>query len=233
MSRLILLTIASLLLTRGAALPGQASAEIIGPIQQIPRNYQTWSLFLVCTPDWVTPERSADLANLYRRFRGFGAAIGNDNLAVWFWTAQTTLTDPRLSDKVDVARSAEYCRTLKLAPSAGPYLVVTSAYPDVNAFPQDRAVYELGGLQPADLAKLLNMLTDQLLLEGKIDVARRAAEAAAPAAPAPAAAGGVGTAFWFRLLEGARRSMIGFGCKLRVQVNTGMLSAELRECPGA
>ena len=41
----------------------------------------------------------------------------------------------------------------------------------VIAFPKERAVYELGGLQPSDLAKLLNRLTDQLLLQGRIDTA--------------------------------------------------------------
>lgn len=195
----------------------QARIEIVGPLQTIPRDsYRTWSLFLVCTPDWVTTDRSADLANLYRRFQLFGDAIGNDNLAVWFWRRQTTLDDAKLTENVDVARSAEYCRELKLAPSQGPYLVITSAYPDLTSFPRERAVYELGALEPAVLAKLLNSLTDQLLLERKVS--------------APQPAGTVSTGFWISLLEGARQSMIGFGCRLKIQINTGLLSAELREC---
>ena len=35
-----------------------------------------------------------------------------------------------------------------------------------------------------------------------------------------------------RLLEGARRSMIGLGCSLKLQIDTGYLSAELRACEG-
>jgi len=211
---------------------GQARAEIVAPTGQIPRDsYKTWSLFLVCNPNWVTPDKSSDLANLYRRFRAFGAAIGSDNLAVWFWTRQTTIDDPRLADSVDVARGADYCKELKLRPTSGPFLVVTSAYPELRGFPRDRAVFELGDLQPADLATLLDDLTDQLLLEGKVDAARVGAAPAPPLPSTPTAAGS-STSLWIRLLEGAQRSMIGFGCRLRMRIDTGVLTAELRECAG-
>jgi len=199
---------------------GQASAELVGPSEAIPdAPYKTWTLFLICAPDWVAPDRSAELADLYHRFHRFGDAIGDDNLAVWFWKQRMSVADPKLSENVDVARSAEYCRALKLAPSEGPYLVVTSAHPTLPNFPADRAVYALGALQPSELGKLLNALTDQLLLHGRVD--------------AGGGAGSVGTpssAFWIRLLEGAQRSMVGFGCRLKLQINTGVLSAELREC---
>ncbi len=220
-----------LLAASATEIAAQEAVEIVGPTQQIPRDgFKTWSLFLVCTPDWVTPEKSGDLANLYRRFESFGAAIGRDNLAVWFWKKRASLHDPKLSENVDVARSADYCRALMLRPSLGPFLVVTTAYPELSAFPPDRAVFTLGGLPPADLVKLLNTLTDQLLLEGKVEADRAAA--GTPAAPsssvpaaAPAAAG-----FWIQLLEGARRAMIGLGCSLKLQVSTGALTAELRGC---
>lgn len=224
----------------GAAFARQSAAEIIGPTQQIPRaGFKTWSLFLICTPDWVTPEKSGDLANLYRRFKGFGDAIGSDNLAVWFWKQRASLADARLSENVDVPRSADYCRALMLRPSEGPFLVATTAYPDLNAFPAERAVFALGGLSPAELAKLLNSLTDQLLLEGRVEAARRAQAPPSAIAPSPstdvASAGAASAAadasgFWIRLLEGARRSMIGFGCNVKMQISTGILSAELRGC---
>src|SRR5207247_10163695 len=123
--------------------------------QTIPRRaYKTWTLFLICTPDWVAPEKSGDLANLYRRFRGFGDAIGRDNLAVWFWKRQAGLRDANLADNVDVARSSDYCSELKLQPSSGPFLVITSAYPQLKPFPSERAVFHLGPLQLAALGKL-------------------------------------------------------------------------------
>jgi ParB-like chromosome segregation protein Spo0J len=221
----------ALLLASGGAVLAQARAEIVGPIAEIPRQpYKTWALFLICNPDWVAPQRAGDLANLYWRFRSFGDAIGKDNLAVWFWTKRTSIDDPRLAEAVNVARSADYCIKLKLRPTAGPFVVVTSEYPDLDAFPRDRAVFELGGLAPADTAKLLNALTDELVLEGKVDAARAAARPTG--APTPAAAAPSDTSsLWIRLLEGARRSMIGFGCSTSVKIDTGVLSAELRECP--
>jgi hypothetical protein len=213
---------AAVLVGWAGLLGGQASVELVSPTQQIPRDsYQSWALFLVCNPDWVASDRSADLANLYHRFKSFGDAIGSRNLAVWFWKRQMPADDPHLADNVDVARSAEFCQALSRAPSRGPYLVVTTAYPDAAHFPPERAIFELGGLAPADLAKLLNTLTDQLLLEGRVSAA------AAPAAPATA-----GPSLWIRLLEGTRQSIIGFGCKVKLQIETGVLSAELRECAG-
>jgi hypothetical protein len=202
----------------------QDTAELVSPTAQIPRGtYKTWSLFLICNQDWVTPEKSVDLANLYLRFKGFGDAIGRDNLAVWFWKRSAPLSDPRLAQNVDVGRSAEFCRALGRAPSEGPYLVITNAYPDVAAFPAERAVFELGNLQPADLAKLLNRLTDQLLLQGRVDAAMSAASGTPPAAP---------PSLWMRLLEGTRQSIVGLGCALKLQITTGVFSAELRGCQG-
>jgi hypothetical protein len=221
----------------GAALAGQDRVEVerVGPINQIPRGaFKTWSLFLICTPDWVTPEKSGDLANLYGRFKGFGDAIGKDNLAVWFWKKRASLADARLSENVDVARSADYCRELKLRPSEGPFLVVTMAYPDLKAFPRERAVSTLGGLPPAELARLLNRLTDELLLEGTVEAARRAAApppgVTPPPSSLPAPIGTNASGLWLQLLESARRSMIGFGCNVKMQINTGILSAEVRGC---
>lgn len=204
----------------------QAIAEVVGPMEQIPRDgFKTWSLFLICTPDWIAPEKSHDLANLYGRFRGFGDAIGKDNLAVWFWKQRAALNDARLSENVDVARSAEYCGELQLRPSEGPYLVVTTDYPDLTSFPKDKAVFALGGLQPVDLAKMLNTLTDQLLLERKVDAVRLAATTA-PAPPSDSGSPGL----WIQLLEGARRTLLGLGCGVKMQISTGVLSAELRGC---
>lgn len=233
--RVLLVALCLLLAQVGTALGGQAAAEIVGPTQQIPRaGFRTWSLFLICTPDWVTAEKSGDLADLYRRFKGFGDAIGSDNLAVWFWKQRASINDARLSENVDVPRSADYCRALKLRPSEGPFLVVTAAYPELNAFPTERAVYALGGLPPADLAKLLNTLTDELLLEGKVEAARRAAAPRPSVTPSPSSSvtpvGTSSSGLWIQLLEGARRSLIGFGCNVKIQIRTGIMSAELRGC---
>jgi len=205
----------------------QATAEVVGPTDKIPRgSYKTWSLFLMCNPDWVSADRSRDVETLYWRFRAFGDAIGKENLAVWFWKRETNTRDPRLAENIDVARSAEYCRVLEKKPSEGPYLVVTTAYPDLAAFPRDRAVFDLGGRDPAALAKVLNALTDQLLLEKKVDVARLAIEKT-PAPPAPQSGE---LSFWIQFLEAGRRSIIGLGCAVKLSIAAGPLNLELRGC---
>jgi len=232
MRRPTMLAVVFLVAAAGYARAGQAAAEIVGPTAEIHRNaFKTWSLFLVCNPDWVTPQKSADLANLYWSFKRFGDAIGKDHLAVWFWTRTGRIDDPRLAENVNVARSADYCVALKLRPSAGPFLVITTAYPDLKAFPTERAVIELGGLAPAQISSRLNSITDDLVLEGKVDEARARLQ---PAAPPPSAADATrpaaSTSFWIRLLESTRRSMIGLGCNVNVRIEGGPLSAELRGC---
>jgi len=220
MRRLVL--IAAVLVCSATWANGQAGVELVGPTQQIPRGtFKTWSLFLICNPDWATPDKSKDLAALYNRFRPFHEAIGADNLGVWFWKRPMAINDPNLGANVDIARSAAFCAAIGKPPSQGPYLVVTSEYPDVANFPRDRAIFELGGLPPADLANLLNKLTDQLLLQNRVDAALTTANP--PREP---------SSLWIRLLEGARQTLIGFGCAVKLQIQTGPLTAELRGCAG-
>lgn len=235
MLRAPVLALSLLLAHAGTALGLPITARVVGP-EKIPREgFTSWSLFLVCAPDWATEERSKDLASLYGRFMAFGDAIGDENVAVWFWKKKVSLNDAKLSASVDVARSADYCRALKLRPSEGPFVVVTNAYPELKKFPKERAVFALGALAPAELVKLFNKLTDGLLLEGKVDPAP--APAAAPASPAPAAVPApspppAAPHFWIHLLEGARQSIIGFGCAVKLQISAGIVSAEVRGCAG-
>jgi hypothetical protein len=203
----------------------QAGVELVGPTQQIPRgSFKTWSLFLICNPDWATPDKSKDLATLYGRFRPFHEAIGPDNLGVWFWKRPMPVSDPNLGGNIDIARSAAFCAEIGKPPSQGPYLVITTDYPDLANFPKDRAIFELGSLPPADLAKLLNNLTDQLLLQNRVNAALIAANPGGPTPEPPS--------LWIRLLESARQTLIGFGCAVKLQISTGVLTAELRGCAG-
>jgi hypothetical protein len=222
--RSIALAIALIIGVASAATALPDRRDLVGPIDEIPQGYESWALFLVCTPGWVGPAKSKDLADLYRQYRAFGDAIGSENLAVWFWKERTSLGDTKLSEKVDVARSANYCRALGLKPSEGPYVVVTTKYPSLEAFPAERAVYSLGQLPPADLVKLFDKLTDQLLLDQAPEPSR-GAPARPPAVP-PARSGGLLVA----LLESTRTSLIGFGCAVKLQVSAGVVNAELRGC---
>jgi hypothetical protein len=206
---------------------GQATAELIPSTGAIPRNhYKTWSLFLVCNPAWLEPEKSQDLLHLYQQFRIFGRTIGDDHVAVWFWKRRSSAADPNLAENVDVERSVRFCQALGLTPSVGPHLVVTTEYPDESKLPADRAVFELAGLRPADVTKLLRKLTDELVLKGKADellLKSMESSSGKEAAAAP-------PSLWIRLLEAAQRTIVGFGCKVSVKIQTGFLNAELREC---
>lgn len=213
-----------LLMSRSVA--GQAF-EMIAPTGQISREgYKTWSLFLVCNPDWLLPEKSSELFHLYWQFQVFGRTIGDDNLAVWFWKERAASDDPRLAENVDVERSIRFCRELNLRPSLGPHLVMMHEYPDETALPSERMVFELGGLEAIEISRLLRRLTDELLLEGRVRPQEVGEESAVP----PVEREPVSS--WIRFLEVAQRAIVGFGCRINVQIQTGLLSAQLRECAG-
>jgi len=198
------------------SLHGQA-LERVSPTGQISReHYKTWSLFLVCSPDWLAPEKSADLYRLYTKFESFGRTIGDDNLAVWFWKGEKRADDPSLAKNVDVERSARICKVLQLKPSASPYLVVTANYPDESNFPKQFAVFELGKLSPSDISSLLAKLTDQLVLQGRVDPGPETQER-----------------LWIRLLEAAQHLIGNFECKWSFKIETGVLSADLHSCPNS
>ena len=75
-----------------AQVRGQASAEVVGPTEKVPRDsFKSWSLFLVCNPSWIQPGSEERIWRLYRQFKSFGRTIGDDNLAVWFWKSRMEL----------------------------------------------------------------------------------------------------------------------------------------------
>ncbi len=194
---------------------GQAAAEVIGPTGEIPRDhYKTWSLFLVCNPEWLSSDRSSDVYFLYKQLKSFGRSIGDDNLAVWFWNRKVS-GPADAADSVDAERSARFCKAFSLAPSSSPYLVVTSSYPEPSSRPKDLAVYELANMSPGQMNKLLAKLTDQLLLQERVtpDTSNEPLEAR-----------------WIRLLAASQRVINDFGCAWSFRIQTGVLNADLRSC---
>ena len=77
---------------------------------------------MINNPQWLVTESNEKIKSLYDQFEAFGEAIGPNQVAVWFWSGKT-------QRDVDVARSVEFCEKLKLPPSGGPYILVTSDYP--------------------------------------------------------------------------------------------------------
>jgi hypothetical protein len=117
-----------------AAADDLRDAEPVSPTEQIPRNYKTWSLFLVCSPGWILENEKSDMLNegketvdLYKQFLAFGDAIGPENVAIWFW--KEFAAKPRVQN-IDVKRSAEYCEKYGMLPSESPQILVTTHYPD-------------------------------------------------------------------------------------------------------
>src|SRR5438105_14081926 len=126
----------------------QDAQVVVGPTEKIKQGYKTYSLFLICNPGWLHPATGTPETQwLYESFLQFGRAIGDDNLAVWFWRSPGN--EKRFlpsADNVDLERSARFCKAWHLTPSAGPQLVITSAYPDERhlstGIPERNAVFE-------------------------------------------------------------------------------------------
>jgi hypothetical protein len=213
---LALLTVAALGLGVAPRGYGQKEVRVVGPTGEIPRDhYKTWSLFLVCNPEWLSPERSQDLSSLYTQFQNFGRTIGDDNVAVWFWKSEPSPDDPKLAGNVDVERSVRFCKAFQLKPSSSPHVLITSSYPEGRGPLKDLAVLELANMSPADVTKLLAKLTDQLLLQGRVttDAVSKPQEE-----------------LWIRLLEATQQTINKFGCAWSFKIQTGVLSADLRSC---
>lgn len=154
------------LLFRTGVATGQAVFESTVAGQPIPKNYQSWSLFLICNPQWLLAENEAKLSDLHQRFRSFGQAIGARHLAAWFWKRPPGAGRP-IAENIDVDRSAAFCTKLKLLPSKSPYVVVTTTYPDLEEEDlKHQVLIELNKLPPADIGNLMNKLADQLIVQG-------------------------------------------------------------------
>jgi len=198
----------------------QAAVEVVSATGKIPKNFKTYSLFLVCNPQWLAPEKSGGLYGLYQQFENFGRTIGDDNAAVWFWKSKRRANDHELAENVDVERSVHFCQAWKLKPSDGPHLVVTTVYPDESSLspglPKGSAVYGLGNMNPKEISALLAKLTDDLVEKGRVD-----------SPPATAAAP---LALWVRLLDATQRTINSFGCAWTFKIEAGPVNADLHAC---
>jgi hypothetical protein len=216
-----------LLTTLSLAVPGrglsQAAFDAVSSVKEIPRdNFKTWSLFLVCKDDWASSnkENGFELYNLYLQYEKFGKAIGDDNLAVWFWKRSQPV-DSALAANIDQERSRRFCEAYKLDPHKGPYLVVTSTYPDEShlptGLPANTAVFSLGNMKPDQLSALLDQVGKQLL--------QKQGTSSDTAATA--------SATWtVRLLESVQQVLTSFGCAWSFKIDAGPVNADLHPCKG-
>jgi hypothetical protein len=201
---------------------------LVGPTGKIQKGFKTYSLFLICNPHWLGPQRASNLLSLYGDFEAFGRTIGDNNLAVWFWKSPNhQRLFPAFAEYVDVERSARFCKAWNLQPSVGPHLVVTSEYPNESrlssGLPKDSGVFELGNMDKDQISKLLSQLTDELLKNGKPKSPSAGVLAATPKPPIP-------PALWIRLLAAVQRTINDFGCAWNFKVDAGPVKAELHSC---
>ena len=195
--------------------------------EAIPKGgYKTWSLFLVCNPRWMADDRAEDLTKLYKAFEAFGQTIGRNHLAVWFWThpyqgGKTTIDD------VDLERSSDFCRAYGLVPSKGPYVVVTSTYPDLSLGqgkpPANSAWFALGAMKPSEISDLLAQLADQLVANAPLNGTAKPSPVSDASAPA-------GSSWDKRQLAAAQGLMNRLGCAWTLKVETEVVKAELQAC---
>jgi hypothetical protein len=197
----------------------------VSPTGKIPDNFKTYSLFLVCNPQWLAPEDNPSLTSLYLHFDSFGRTIGDDNLAVWFWKLPSFPSIPSddnyLAEAVDVERCVRFCQGWKLKPSSGPHLVVTSTYPDEShlssGLPANSAVFALGNMKPTEIEALLAKLTDELEEQGHVEKTPDASKAS----PEPQ---------MIRLLEATQQIINSFGCAWTFKIEAGPVNADLHSC---
>jgi hypothetical protein len=216
---LVILTASVAAFTQTHPAVPQAPVQLVTTKQAIPKNFKTYSLFLVCNPQWLDPAKNAGLLQLYRQFQSFGRAIGDDHAAVWFWKSDSyEHSDAGLAQIVDVERSVRFCQAWKLIPSEGPHLVITSTYPDEahlsTGLPKDSAVYKLGDMAPRDISALLAKLTDELIASGKIDNSGATTV----------------SKLWVQLLAATQQTINSFGCAWSFKINAGPVSADLKSC---
>jgi hypothetical protein len=193
----------------------------------IPKGAKTYSLFLICNPDWLGRDKQKDLGDLHDKFEAFGDSIGKENDAVWFWKripAHPRTARPKASD-IDSDRNENFCAAWNLKPSDGPYVVITSVYPDEQhlstTLNSAHAIISLGDSPQNKISEILKHLTEQLVLKpGQLGQTESSDSKPAEAVPPEA--------FWRRLLASAQAVIADIQASWTFSVDAGPVKAELK-----
>jgi hypothetical protein len=187
-----------------------AAAKPVSTNSDIPADFKSWSLFLICNPAWILESGDQGIEALHKQFLAFGHSIGKKNAAIWFHHDENA--GPTVVN-TDIDRSSNYCEKYKLLPSASPYVLVTTRYPDLEPEPGSHLVVGLGGLNPNEGARVLSKLADQLLVtklnQSELKETR------------------VG---WRRVFNAFRSAVTATGCyfnKVSFSINTAAMHAEI------
>jgi hypothetical protein len=144
---------------------GRYSGTALNSDQPVPQQYNVYALFLTTSDNYVTDLPSFNA--LFAAFKSFGDAIGSNRLAVWFRQRPPDIGP-------DVKRSMDYAdrfkiQNLHLTYNDGPYLVLTSKFPDNPQNLDDVTILRLNGLAPANTVNLLNVVAQDLRTQATID----------------------------------------------------------------
>jgi hypothetical protein len=134
------------------------SPEAVPSGQPIPKDFKTWSLFLVCNPAWLGDGAAAKarMTTLHGTFLGFGHSLGTRNAAVWFTTANGPAAE------YDGDRAGDFCGTYGLESNRSPYVVVTSDYPSPVGAPGEYVAISLTGLDEDNVSAVLGKMADRI-----------------------------------------------------------------------
>ncbi|MCP3957257.1 MAG: hypothetical protein GY719_05340 [bacterium] len=169
----ILLLVLAAIFAATAAKARPPEKEFLDPDEEIPyenprsnKKYKSWTLFLVCTPDWLAPENDERLRSLYERFGAFGNAIGGEHVALWFGQEISPNEDPDhhlIADHIDIDRSRYFCKQYELSLVNGPHIVYTTIHPDRARGTDETAIIEFNGKDAPEVGACLNVLADLML----------------------------------------------------------------------
>jgi hypothetical protein len=81
--------------------------------EPIPEEFDSYTFFLFPDDRWIRKNNGETLEELYDAFVGFGNAIGERNLAIWF----------SCHEKLDTQRSADFVHIFDLNVNSGPYVL--------------------------------------------------------------------------------------------------------------
>lgn len=132
--------------------------------EPIPKEYESWSLFLICNHEWLLPSNQMKIDSLYDNFKSFGRAIGPKHVAIWFTSDDSSDNEWDSEHYPDIDRSRAYCMKFGLLPSRSPYVLLLTTHPD-DLQPGERYrrnLIELANSSSGEIASLLGGLADVL-----------------------------------------------------------------------
>lgn len=118
---------------------------------------KTWSLFLICSPEWLNRQTPEELVRLYNAYLSVATASDDRNIPLWPFKA---VSGGRAQD-IDAAKSRPYCESLNL--SDGPFVVITATPPDALKRSVPKVLIAFNGADAEAINATLLRLSERLI----------------------------------------------------------------------